>query len=92
MTLLKEFKEIADRYLKVDDYQTHLNYILYSLDDDQLSGLSQSDRMYKVRFLIIYFFSSLFYGRPAVPQIRKETEVAGCLPGRRIPLPAGATR
>lgn len=60
-TLRKEYKEIADRYLKFDDYQTHLNYILYSLNDGQLSGLSQSSRMYKVRFLIIYFFSSLFY-------------------------------
>lgn len=60
-TLKTEFKDIADRYMELDNYQTHLNYILYSLNDDQLASYTQSSRLYKVRFLIIYFFSSLFY-------------------------------
>jgi len=60
-TLRTEFGEIANAFNRRDDPQTHLNYILYSLPDDTLVRYARSDRFYKVNFLIIYFFSALFY-------------------------------
>lgn len=60
-TLKSQFPDIANQYVRNDDPQTLLNYILYSLPDDTLVQYTLSDRFYKVRFLIIYFFSSLFY-------------------------------
>jgi len=60
-TLKSEFKDIAERYQGNDDHQTRLNYILYSLEDTTLEQYAISKPFYRVRFLIIYFFSSLFY-------------------------------
>lgn len=60
-TLNSQFQDIAKNYIGLDDYQTHLNYILYSVPAEKLANYVQSDRFYKVRFLILYFFSSLFY-------------------------------
>jgi len=60
-TLSEQFPEISNRHVRREDPQTHLNYILYSIPDDKLVQYTLSDRFYKVRFLIIYFFSTLFY-------------------------------
>ncbi len=60
-TLSEQFPEISNKHVRKEDPQTHLNYILYSIPDDKLVQYTLSDRFYKVRFLIIYFFSTLFY-------------------------------
>lgn len=60
-TVVREFPEIAGQYQGLSDFQTHLNYVLYSLTDAQLAQYTQSDRFYKAYFLILYFFSSLIY-------------------------------
>lgn len=60
-TFTSEFNDIAEKLIGFSDYQTHFNYILYSLPEDMLNNYAQSDRFYKLKFLIIYFFSALFY-------------------------------
>ena len=60
-TLKRKFSNIADSFTRRDDPRTHLNYILYSLSDDTLGKFASTDQFFKVNFLIIYFFSSLFY-------------------------------
>lgn len=60
-TLKAEFPKVADQFIRSNDPQMCLNYILYSLTDDTLAQYALSNPFYKVRFLIIYFFSTLFY-------------------------------
>lgn len=60
-TFTTQFKELAEKLGGFSDYQTHFNYMLYSLSAKELNNYTQSDRFYKVKFLIIYFFSALFY-------------------------------
>jgi hypothetical protein len=50
-----------DIFQNIKGFQNQLNYILYSLDETTLSNLARSDSFYKARFLILYFYSALFY-------------------------------
>ncbi|MDD3563140.1 MAG: hypothetical protein PHR32_05650 [Candidatus Cloacimonetes bacterium] len=55
------FPAIAQKYSNLEDYQTHLNFMLSSISDADLAQHMQTREFFKVRFLIIYFFSSLLF-------------------------------
>ena len=50
-----------DIFQNIKGFQNQLNYILYSLDETTLSNLARSDSFYKIRFIILYFWSALLY-------------------------------
>jgi len=50
-----------DNIKNIKGFQNQLNYILYSLDETTLSIRARLDSFYKARFIILYFYSALFY-------------------------------
>ena len=60
-TLRIQFANIASNLQFNDDPFTELNYMLYSIPEKELSNGILNQYFRKVRFLIVYFYSSLLY-------------------------------
>lgn len=60
-TIKNHFRDDAARYDYNESFQTHLNYILSSVDQADLLNFVTTNDFYKGRFIILYFFSSLLY-------------------------------
>jgi len=50
-----------ENFRNISSFYDRLNYTFYALSEDTLCELVRSDSFYKARFLIIYFYSALFY-------------------------------
>ena len=57
----KRYQQIVANFTDLKDCQTRLNYLLYSIEENELHAYAGTDDFYPVHFEILYFYSALFY-------------------------------
>lgn len=77
------FHGISSRFKGRNNFQAYLNFMLFSIPDKELTQRMQTKEFFRVKFLIIYFFSSLFFeiGLQSKKFLSKNDTINICLAG-----------